>query len=223
MKHDSIEKNATFFNEEIKKIRTNLKFSSINDDVKVVCVTSSLPSEGKSLISSNLAVAFAQCDEKVLLIDCDLRRGLQIKKFNIPSNNKMGLSKLLINKSWENEYDNYICKTKLSKLFVIPTGVYPPNPSELLASERFVKLINKLKEEYSMIILDCPPLEGLNDALVVSSIADATILVAKYKKTPIKLLEKSKKSLVAVGAKVVGVVLNGVENTSNSYYYGYYK
>lgn len=217
------EKNRTFFDEEIKKVRTNLKFSSINDDVKVLCVTSSLPNEGKSLISASLAVSFVQCDEKVLLIDCDLRKGLQRKKFSIPSDDKRGLSKLLINKSWEDEYQDYICKTKLSKLFVIPTGVYPPNPSELLASERFAKLIEKLREEYSMIILDCPPLEGLNDALVVSSVSDATILVAKYKKTPIKLLEKSKKMLNTVGTRVVGVVLNGVEDKKNTYYYEYYK
>lgn len=220
---NAIEKDSTSFNEEIKKIRTNLKFSSINGDVKVICVTSSLPGEGKSLISANLAASFAQYDEKVLLIDCDLRKGRQKQLFNIPNNNEQGLSKLLINKFWENEYKNYIKQTKIDNLSVIPTGIYPPNPSELLTNERFIKLIEKLKEEFSIIVLDCPPIEGLSDALVVSSMADTTVLVAKYKSTPVKLLEKSKKALDTVGAKLAGVVLNHVEKEPNTYYYGYYK
>lgn len=211
----------TAFNEEIKKLRTNLKFS-LNGEVKVVCITSSVPGEGKSLISANLSAAFAQYDEKVLLIDCDLRKGRQKQKFNIPSDKSAGLSNLLINRHWENEYKNYISPTKIQNLFVIPTGPYPPNPSELLASEVFIKIIEKLRQEYSMIILDCPPLEGLNDTLVVSLIADTTVLVTKYKQTPIKLLEKSKKSLDNVGSKIAGVVLNQVEQGTNSYYYGYY-
>lgn len=220
---NAIEKDSTSFNEEIKKIRTNLKFSSINGDVKVICVTSSLPGEGKSLISANLAASFAQYDEKVLLIDCDLRKGRQKQLFNIPNNNEQGLSKLLINKRWENEYKNYIKQTKIDNLSVIPTGIYPPNPSELLTNERFVKLIEKLREDYSIIVLDCPPIEGLSDALVVSSMADTTVLVAKHKSTPLKLLEKSKKALDKVGAKLAGVVLNHVEKEPNTYYYGYYK
>lgn len=220
---NAIEKDSTSFNEEIKKIRTNLKFSSINGDVKVICVTSSLPGEGKSLISANLAASFAQYDEKVLLIDCDLRKGRQKQLFNIPNNNEQGLSKLLINKLWENEYKNYIKQTKIDNLSVIPTGIYPPNPSELLTNERFIKLIEKLREEFSIIVLDCPPIEGLSDALVVSSMADTTVLVAKYKSTPVKLLEKSKKALDTVGAKLAGVVLNHVEKEPNTYYYGYYK
>lgn len=215
------EKKNTAFNEEIKKLRTNLKFS-LNGEVKVVCITSSVPGEGKSLISANLSAAFAQYDEKVLLIDCDLRNGRQKQMFNIPSDKSAGLSNLLINRHWENEYKNYISPTKIQNLFVIPTGPYPPNPSELLASEVFIKIIEKLRQEYSMIILDCPPLEGLNDTLVVSSIADTTVLVTKYKQTPIKLLEKSKKSLDNVGSKIAGVVLNQVEQGTSSYYYGYY-
>lgn len=223
MASHSIEKDSISFNEEIKKIRTNLKFSAINGDVKVICVTSSLPGEGKSLISANLAASFAQYDERVLLIDCDLRKGRQKKLFNLPTNNDQGLSKLLINKSWENEYKNYIKETKVNNLYIIPTGIFPPNPSELLTSERFLYLVKKLKEEYDRIILDCPPIEGLSDALVVTSLADTTVLVAKYKSTPINLLEKSKKALDKVGTKLAGVVLNHVDKEPNTYYYGYYK
>ena len=223
MANTNVEKDSVTFNEEIKKIRTNIKFSSINEDVKVICVTSSLPGEGKSLISANLAASFAQYDEKVLLVDCDLRKGRQGKLFNIPINNDLGLSKLLINKRWENEYRNYIKDTKVNNLSIIPAGMFPPNPSELLTSERFLYLIKKLKDDYDRIILDCPPIEGLSDALVVSSLADTTVLVAKYKSTPVNLLEKSKKALDKVGSKLAGVVLNHVDKEPNTYYYGYYK
>lgn len=223
MATSDLEKDSVTFNEEIKKIRTNIKFSSINEEVKVIAVTSSLPGEGKSLISANLAASFAQYDEKVLLIDCDLRKGRQMKLFSIPNNNELGLSKLLINKKWENEYKNYIKETKVNNLYIIPTGIFPPNPSELLTSERFLYLVKKLKEEYDRIILDCPPIEGLSDALVVTSLADTTVLVAKYKSTPINLLEKSKKALDKVGTKLAGVVLNHVDKEPNTYYYGYYK
>ena len=223
MATSDLEKDSVTFNEEIKKIRTNIKFSSINEEVKVIAVTSSLPGEGKSLISANLAASFAQYDEKVLLIDCDLRKGRQMKLFSIPNNAELGLSKLLINKKWEYEYKNYIKETKVNNLYIIPTGIFPPNPSELLTSERFLYLVKKLKEEYDRIILDCPPIEGLSDALVVTSLADTTVLVAKYKSTPINLLEKSKKALDKVGTKLAGVVLNHVDKEPNTYYYGYYK
>ena len=223
MASSNIEKESVTFNEEIKKIRTNIKFSSVKEDIKVICVTSSLPGEGKSLISANLAASFAQYSENVLLIDCDMRKGRQRKLFNIPVNDELGLSKLLINKNWENDYKDYIKQTNIKGLSVIPTGIYPPNPSELLTSERFLNLLTKLRGEYDRIILDCPPIEGLSDALVVSSISDTTVLVAKYKSTPMNLLEKSKKALDKIGSKISGVILNHVDKEQNTYYYGYYK
>ena len=223
MASSNIEKESVTFNEEIKKIRTNIKFSSVKEDIKVICVTSSLPGEGKSLISANLAASFAQYSENVLLIDCDMRKGRQRKLFNIPVNDELGLSKLLINKNWENDYKDYIKQTNIKGLSVIPTGIYPPNPSELLTSERFLNLLTKLRGEYDRIILDCPPIEGLSDALVVSSISDTTVLVAKYKSTPMNLLEKSKKALDKIGSKISGVILNHVDKEQNTYYYGFYK
>lgn len=221
--NDDLKIGKTSFSEEIKKIRTNLKFSSINEELKVICITSSLPGEGKSRISANLAASFSQNGDKVLIIDCDLRKGHLKKLFNVSEGENEGLSKLLINKEWEEEYKSYIKLTKIQNLSVITAGIYPPNPSELLSNIRFLNLIKKLKKEYDIIILDCPPLEGLSDALVVSSISDKTVLVAKYKSTTLKLLEKSKKALDTVGAKIAGVVLNCVEHEPNTYYYGYYK
>lgn len=220
-----IEKPNSNFSEEIKKTRTNLKFSRIHDDEKVIMITSSLPGEGKSFVAANLAASFAQYNQKVLLIDCDLRKGRQRKIFEIAEDKEKGLSNLLIDKDWQVNYPAYIKKTKVSKLLIIPTGPFPPNPSELLASDRFKELIKELKNKFDVIILDCPPVVGLNDALVVSSIADMSIIVAKYKSTSIDLLEESKKSLEAVNAKIAGVILNQMEGIKSSYYYygGYYK
>ena len=212
------------FSEEIKKVRTNLMFSLLNENSKVIMLTSSLPGEGKSFVSANLAVAFAQAGEKVLLIDCDLRKGRTKKIFKIPPKID-GLSNLLIDKVWSVTYDDYIQKTNIEKLDVIVSGSYPPNPSELLASDRFKELVNKLRDNYDIILLDCPPVTGLNDALVIANQADISILVAKYKSTSMEILEKSKKELENVGAKIAGVILNQTNSNNKKYYYygGYYK
>lgn len=216
------EKKHISFTEEIKKIRTNLKFSSVTEDKKIIVITSCNPSEGKSYISANLASAFAMNNEKILLIDCDLRKGRQKKIFLIKNDRTSGLSNLLLNKNWRNEYKNYIQETKVTNLSVIPTGPYPPNPSELLASPRFKHFLNEIEKEYDYIFLDCPPLVGLNDTLVVSSIADTTIIVAHHKKTQLSVLEKCKKSLEAVGANIAGIVINQIEKKEQSYYYNHY-
>ena len=219
-----IEKPNSSFGEEIKKVRTNLMFSKINDDMKVIMLTSSIPGEGKSFISANLAAAFAQADEKVLLIDCDLRKGRTKKIFNIPPEEK-GLSDLLINRYWKNEYGDYINQTEVNNLSVIISGSYPPNPSELLASERFKELLFELKKGFDIIILDCPPIVGLNDAMVLAAKSDISVLVVNRQKTSMEVLEKSKNELEKIGVKIAGIIINGSEPSDNKYYYygGYYR
>jgi len=217
-----IEKPNSHVSEEIKKVRTNLKFTAVSDDIKTIMITSSVPGEGKSFISANLAVSFAQNGEKVLIIDCDLRKGRQKKIFEIAERKSGGFSSLLINKEWEEEYKKYIRKTKVENLYMIPSGPFPPNPSELLSSERCKNIIEKLKTKFDIIILDCPPLVGLNDTLVISNYSDISIIVAKHKSTPMDLLEKSKKSLENVGVKKLSVVLNQMDAKVNPYYYGHY-
>lgn len=218
-----IDKPNSSFGEEIKKVRTNLMFSNIDDDIKVIMITSSIPGEGKSFVSANLAGAFAQANERVLLIDCDLRKGRVRKIFNIPSEDK-GLSDLLVNRKWKEEYKNYIHKTEFDKLSVLTSGTYPPNPSELLASGRFEALLTELRKNYQFIILDCPPIAGLNDAIVLSKKSDRTILVANCEKTSMEALEKSKNELEKMDIKIAGIILNEIDIKSNKYYYyGYGK
>lgn len=217
-----IDKPYSSFSEEIKRIRTNIKFSSIDNVTKVIMTTSSYPGEGKSFISANLAVAFAQNNEKVLIIDCDLRKGRQEKVFGLACQEFEGFSNLLIDKDWEENYKNYIKKTKIKNLSIIPTGPYPSNPSELLATKKCKNIIDKLKKSFDIIILDCPPVLGLNDTLVVSTYADLTLLVVKHKETRLEAVTKAKKSLENVGAKKICAVLNQIETKESSYYSGYY-
>lgn len=207
--------------EYIRTIRTNLEFSLSGYDKKVVMVTSSLPGEGKSFISGNLSVALAQNGNKVLLIDCDLRLGRVHKVFNLT--NKKGLSNLIVKYEDVDDVEDYIKKTDVKNLFVIPRGTVPPNPSELLSSRRFVNIIEDFKQLFDYIILDCVPVNGLPDALVLSKIADKTVIVAKYGSTNIDALEDTKKALDNVDASIAGVVVNKIPKSRTkygNYYYG---
>ncbi len=202
--------------EAIRTLRTNLQFSLI-DDSKVIMVTSSIPGEGKSFISSNLAGAFSMVNKKVLLIDCDLRKGRQAKIFGI-SDDK-GLSVLLLEEI--KNYKKYIHKTDIEGLDILLNGIVPPNPSELLGSEKNIALLELLKKEYDIIILDCPPVSAVTDALVLSTLADKIVIVCAYKKTPLEMLNDTYKSLDAVKDKIAGVIINQVKHKNGSKYYYY--
>lgn len=216
MKNELIveKKPKSTISEDIRTIRTNLEFSLV-DDAKTIMITSSVPGEGKSFISSNLAAAFAQNNKKVLLIDCDLRLGRAHKIFEI--SNKKGLSNLILKLDDDTAYEEYIQKTDVKNLFVIPRGMVPPNPSELLSSKRFVKIIKDLEKVFDQIILDSVPVNGLSDALVISKVADKVLIISRYSKTDITDLENTKRSLENVGAKIAGVVINSVPKARSKY------
>ena len=135
--------------ESIKNIRTNLQFSSVDGKIKNILITSSTSGEGKSFVSANLAVAFAKLGNKVLIVDCDMRLGRQHEIFGLP--NTVGLSNLLIDEI-EQKYGKYIQKTEIKNVSVLTRGIVPPNPSELLASEKMHYLMQILNSEYDIII-----------------------------------------------------------------------
>ncbi len=207
--------------EQIRTIRTNLQFTSADEKIKTILITSSIPSEGKSFISSNLATAFAQNNKKVLIVDCDMRKGRVNKIFKI--SNRIGLSNLLAYKEDDEEnLEDYVFKTKIDNLYVIPRGKIPPNPSELLNSQKTAKLISLLSEIFDYIIFDGPPVNGLSDSLIMSDFVDRTIVVTSLNSAPIELLESTKKMLTNVNAKVAGVIVNKVprrKSSGKSYYY----
>ena len=208
--------------DNIRTIRTNLQFTAVNSELKVILITSSISGEGKSFISSNLAGAFAQTGKKTILIDCDIRKGRLHKIFDVDDNN-LGLSNLLIDDELVSEVNRYVIQTKIPNLSLIPRGTIAPNPSELLGSPRAIKLFKILKEEYDYIILDSGPTIGLPDALILARYADKVIIVSSLNYTPIDMLMNTKKSLENVDAKIAGVVVNRVKGSSSSYYSKYYE
>ena len=205
--------------EDIKSLRTNLSFSSIDKELKTILVTSSIPSEGKSFVSANLAIAFAQTGKKVLLIDCDMRKGRQHKIFNI--SNEKGLSNLIIS-DYNEAYSTYIKSTEVKKLYVLPCGTIPPNPSELLNSSKNKEVIEFLKDKFDLIIFDGVPCNGLSDSVIISTLVDKTLIVASDGVTPKELLNGTKKSLESVNANIAGVIVNKVNASENGYYGKYY-
>lgn len=209
------------FSESIKTVRTNLQFSLVNSDVKVILLTSPEPGDGKSFVSANLAAAFAQENKKVLLIDSDLRKGRQHRIFNIKNDRSKGYSNLILSSKDEHTINSFIEHTEIENLDLLPTGAMPPNSSELLASINNKELITKLRKMYDIIILDCAPVLGLNDTLVMTKLSDVNVVVVTKRKTKIELLDQVKKSFEKVNSKINGVILNRVKQEDNSYY-GYY-
>lgn len=213
--------------EMFRTLRTNIQFMNAKNNLKTILVTSTMPGEGKSWVSANLAITFAQTGKRVCIIDADMRKGRMASLFQtdvIP-----GLSNYLSgidNKGTEDETEilKYIKPTEVTNLFIIPAGNVPPNPAELLGTERTINMLDKLKEIFDIIILDGTPAMLVTDALILSRIADTTILVASHKSTKKDDLEKIKRSIENVGGKIAGVVLNRKpvksKEYSSSYYYG---
>ena len=205
--------------EEIRTIKTNIQFMTTDENIRSILITSSIPGEGKSFISSNLACAFAQNDERVLLIDCDLRLGRVHKIFGL--SNEKGLSNLLVSKNFNCK--SFIQKTEVNNLYVLSRGTLVPNPSELLNSEKMKSLIEFLKENFDRIIFDGVPIIGLPDSLIMATLADRVILITSCNYTKIDELTKAKKSLEAVGANLAGVVVNRTIKTKKNKYSNYYE
>ena len=204
--------------ENIKSLRTNLQFTAVDKKVKTILVTSTNASEGKSFISSNLAISFAQADKKVLLVDCDLRKGRLHRLFGLT--NTSGLSNLLA--SDQRSFGKYVHTTKIKNLDVMTCGTYPPNPSELLASKKNKNLIKALQEFYDVIIFDGAPIGGLADSVILASLVDETLIIVKDANTSKNDLATAKDSLEKVGANIAGVVFNMVNRRSSKYYNSYY-
>ena len=207
--------------ETLRIVRTNLQFSAVDEKLKTILITSSLPGEGKSFISSNLAATFAQNNHKVLLVDCDMRKGRLHKIFNL--DNEKGFSNLLI-EDIETDVKSFIKKTEIDNLSIITMGTIPPNPSELLASARCKVVIDMLKNKFDYIIFDGTPVIGLTDSIIMAALVDKVVIVTSVGDTNVESLKNCKQSLVNVEANIAGIVANKTPTTNSSYYsyYGYY-
>lgn len=210
----------------IKTIRTNILYAT---NKKTILITSSRQKEGKSWIINNLAIAFAQADKKVILIDTDLRKENNTNEiFNVEKGE--GLSdfiKEIDDDKLENlkKSKKYIKETKIPNLHMLQNGTIPPNPAELISSDNMKKLLDLLKSMYDVVLLDGTPCMVVSDSIALSSMVDSTILVAESKKTKINDLKKTKKLIEDVNGKILGVISNKSEIQKGKYYgkrYGYY-
>ncbi len=202
--------------ESYKSIRTNILFTIADAERKVIAVSSPNPSEGKSTSAANLAIALAQTDAHVLLIDGDMRKPVQHKTFKIK--NAEGLSTLIIRKSTiEKSVKNNVIKN----LDVLPSGPLPPNPSELLASDSFRKLLDRFSESYDYVIIDTPPVNVVSDAMVMKDAISGILLVLRYAETTYEELSLCMKQLELAQANLLGFVMNDVHTNRGSSYYNY--
>ncbi|MDF2486932.1 MAG: capsular exopolysaccharide family [Herbinix sp.] len=201
-------------NEAYKQLRTNILFCG--RDIKVVCFTSSLPNEGKSNVSFNLAVSFAESGKKVIFIDADLRRSIILGRYK-PDQAVMGLTHYL---SGMNSLEEVQYETNIPNLDMIFTGPVPPNPSELLGSDTFVELLHALREEYDYVIIDTPPLGSVIDSVIIAEHCDGVVLVVEANAISYKFVQKVKSQLEMGKCRILGAVLNKVDMNKEHQYYG---
>lgn len=206
------------FSESIRTIRTGMALSSISHPHKVVVVTSSVPGEGKSTVSANIAFAFGQM-EKVLLIDADLRRPILAKNFEFPVG-ALGLANFIAGNASLEEVIR-----EVDGIHMMCAGTVPPNPLEMLGSPRFAKMIEVLRQKFDRIIIDSPPTQAVSDAIVLATQADSLVYVIKSAATAIPLVERGIGQLLQNNAPVNGVILNQVDIAKGKkygYHYGGY-
>jgi len=202
--------------ESFRTIRTNLSFASPDTEKKTFIISSALPSEGKTLVSANLAVSFSQVEKKVLLLDCDLRRPRIHQIFNLERDE--GLSEFLSGSS-----ELKVKETRFPNLKVITSGVIPPNPAELLASKKMRNLLEQIKEEFDMIIIDSAPILSAADSIEIVPLTNGVVMVIKAASTPIPSVQTAIDQISDVGGKVIGCILNNVDLEKENYYYSYYR
>ncbi len=201
-----------------RSLRTNIVFSAADRQLKTIVVSSANPREGKTTSVIYLGTTMAQSGQRVLLIDTDMRRPRLHTSLGVPR--QKGLTNLIVG---DHDYDDVIKTTDIPNLFVLPCGPLPPNPAELLMSNRFVAVLKELEKRFDRIILDSPPLQVVTDAVVLSKQTDGVILVVHADKTLRDDIHRSARQIRGVGGTIFGVIVNAiVPDQRSGYYYSYY-
>ena len=205
--------------EGYRVLRTNIQFSGVDEPVRALLITSASPQEGKSTTTANLAVTLAQADQRVILVDTDLRRPTAHKLFNLSNN--VGITSALMQRADE-AADAVLQDTAVSGLRVLTSGPLPPNPSELLGSERMRHLVERLRSQCDVLIFDSPPVMAAADAAILSTLVDGTLLVIDADSTRRAEALRAQETLAKVGGRLLGAVLNKLGERSSGYYSYYY-
>ncbi len=205
------------FLEAVRSVRTSLLFSSAEEGCRKVMVTSTAPSEGKSCVSANLAISLAHLGMRTLLVDADLRRPQQHRSFGQAA--EPGLSNLVVN---EAKASTVVRKTRVKNLCLMPSGATPPNPSELLGSDRFARLMDSMGEDFDWIVFDTPPVLPIADALVTAKTVGTVLFVVGTDSTSRRVARDALEQVAQSGARVVGAVLNKANLRRHPYYYSRY-
>ncbi|WP_239769855.1 polysaccharide biosynthesis tyrosine autokinase [Mammaliicoccus sp. P-M57] len=202
--------------EKFRGIRSNILFSTADDDVQTLLVTSDKPSSGKSTVSANIAVTYAQAGFKTLLIDGDMRKPTQHYIFN--KNNIKGLSNVIINK---NSFEEAVNNTEIPNLDVLTSGPIPPNPSELIGSTNMLEIFENLKKQYDFILVDTPPVNTVTDAQLFGELTKNAVYIIDVESNNKESVKKGKELLEKSGTKILGAILNKapLDKSSSSYYY----
>lgn len=211
--------------EVFRALRTNLQFMNRAAECQTILITSTVQAEGKSWVSANLATAFAQTGSKTLIIDADMRKPRQHKIFQIA--NVPGLSNYLSGINDVGKRQNVVAldcikDTGIDNLYLLPSGNIPPNPSELLMSDKTIELIDEVTKNFDVVIFDGAPCLLVTDSTIISRLVDNTVLVTSYKYTKIDDLKEAKKRIKRVGGNIAGVILNRVEISNKKYENKYY-
>ncbi|KNC91451.1 tyrosine-protein kinase Wzc [Trabulsiella odontotermitis] len=205
--------------EAIRSLRTSLHFAMMQAKNNVLMLTGVSPSIGKTFVCANLAAVISQTNKRVLLIDCDMRKGYTHELLG--TTNVNGLSEILVGKA---DIVNSAKKTAINNFDLVPRGQVPPNPSELLMSERFAELVQWASANYDLVLIDTPPILAVTDAAVVGRLAGTTLMVARYAVNTLKEVETSLGRFEQNGIEVRGVILNSIFRRATGYQdYGYYE
>lgn len=204
--------------EMFRTLRTNIEFTGVEN--RVIAITSCSPNDGKSMVVYNLAKSFAENGKKTLIVDADLRKSVMMRNLNIEGELK-GLSHYL---SGQESVKDIICSTNIHNLYVIPTGVFPTNPAELLGNARFEQMIPVCKQAFDYVLIDTPPLMNVIDAAIVAKKCDGSLLVLASDDTSRMEAKRVVEQLRNANSNVLGVVLNKVDIRMQRYYgkYGRY-
>ena len=198
-------------------MRTNIQFASVDKPIHTLMITSSSPSDGKSTVAVNLAVVTAQGDRPVAIIDADLRRPRLHKILRL--SNRRGVSDLFIQP--QVYLDGSLQQTEASNLMALTSGSLPPNPSELLGSEKMKQVVKQVREKAELVIIDSPPVLAVTDAVVLAPHVDGILIVVRPGSTKKAILRQTVEQLNRVGGKILGVVLNDVDMKRSRFYYNY--